>query len=207
MTESGPSLNLSNKTVSSYVKPAQYTTKEYWESRYKSGQTSGYGSYGEQLERKLKIIEKLEGIASVTEIGCGDFNFGKNVMFRLKLPLEAYTGYDIAENIVARNKALYPKCSFSVLKDFPDKTGDLLMCVDVILHLLEDKEYEQFLNNLSKLWSTGDAKYLVLTAYERNEVLAGHVRIRKFDPTPFGSPITREIVEQDGEHYLYVFKK
>lgn len=200
-------MNLSNNTVTPFTEPGSYTTKEYWESRYLGGQTSGYGSYGEQLERKLKLIEGLKGITSVTEIGCGDFNFGKNLMFRLKLPLTAYTGYDISEAIIERNKRLYPASSFSVMQSFPEKSGDLLLCVDVILHLLDDTECGQFLDNLAKLWTTGDAKHLVLTAYDRNEMMQGHVRIRKFDPTPFGTPIIKEIVEDDGSHYLYAFSK
>lgn len=176
----------------------------YWDSRYAAGGNSGYGSYGEQLEKKLKWISQLEGISSVLEVGCGDFNFGKNVLDTLKLSPQAYTGMDISRFIVERNKKLYPEYTFKTIENGTEfQQADLLLCIDVLFHIYDDKHCEELLQSLDRMWK----KYLVLTAYERDEPLGGHVRIRKFDPSRFGTPIIREIVEEDGQLYFYVFKK
>lgn len=179
--------------------------QEYWDKRYREGGTSGYGSYGEQLKSKLKWLSGLD-INSIVEVGCGDFNFGSNL---LKLyPKASYFGYDISQEIVDKNREKYPGIQFQSSQEmmlssnsFPQ--GDLLMCVDVMFHILDDKEAEDMLNFLEKSWT----KYLVITAYERDEPLDTHVRIRKFDYKRFGEPIIREVVEEDGSLYFYLFKK
>lgn len=173
--------------------------KSYWNSRYQSGHNSGYGSYGEQLSFKLGQLKKLEGIKSITEIGCGDFNFGKRVMELF--PEASYTGNDISDFIIEKNTALYPFATFTTSEDVPP--ADLVICVDVLLHVYDKEEADKLLDRLEKLWT----KYLVVTAYERDEEMVGHVRIRTFDYKRFGEPIVREVVEHDGLLYFYIFKK
>lgn len=186
--------------------------QQYWNSRYNSGQTSGYGSYGEQLDRKLKLLEAIPvgSVKTVLDIGCGDFNMGKNVMFQLKLDMEDYMGYDISETIITRNKGFYPRSTFKLMKpgDFPDESADLLMCTDVLLHIIKDEDADKFVDNLYKLWTTGSFKYLVVTAYEKPDpAIAGHVRVRIFDYKRFGEPIAKGIVEDEGESTMYIYAK
>ena len=100
MTESGPSLTVSGKPFAK--------ESEYWTARYRSGGLSGSGSYGDTLKRKLEILKPLE-FKSITEIGCGDFNFGKNIIFDHKLSFDSYYGTDVSEFIVERNRKFYPK--------------------------------------------------------------------------------------------------
>ena len=175
-------------------------SKQYWNNRYLRGGNSGGGSYGEQLDKKMEYISKLSGVFSISEIGCGDFNFGKRVtqMF----PEATYTGSDVSDVIVRRNTALYGRHGFTFnTEDVP--TADLVLCVDVLFHVLDDKECEELINKLEKLWT----KYLIVTAYERDEELNTHVRIRKFDYKRFGEPIVREVIEEDGSLYFYIFEK
>jgi hypothetical protein len=61
------------------------------------------------------------------------------------------------------------------------------------------------LQRLEKLWK--NAKYLAVTSYEYNHDLGNHVKIRNFDWKRFGNPTIREIVEEDGKMYFYLFKK
>lgn len=172
---------------------------QYWDERYKNGLTSGYGSYGEQLQKKLNWLEELD-IKTITEVGCGDFNFGRHLL--MMYPDARYTGYDISPFIVNRNQGLYPYASFTNDPKLPK--ADLVMCIDVLFHVLDDAECETLLNNLDKLWT----KYLCITAYERDEDLnSHHVKIRKFDPARFGTPIIRETVEEDGDLKFYLFKR
>ena len=54
-----------------------FSSKEYWENRYKIGQTSGNGSYGFLAEYKSELINdfiKNNNIKSLVEYGCGDGN-------------------------------------------------------------------------------------------------------------------------------------
>ena len=171
---------------------------EYWNNRYKFGGNSGYGSYGEQLKKKLGWLRGLE-VSSITDIGCGDFNFSKNVLQMYPVP---YNGYDISPHIIEQNKKLYPQYSFHTMDD-PIVPADLVMCVDVFFHLMTDEAVEKMYQLLEKVWT----KYLVVTAYERDEDVSEHVRIRKFPVERFGTPIVREIVEEDGKLYFYIFKK
>ncbi len=173
--------------------------KEYWNQRYAQGGNSGYGSYGEQLAKKLKWLEPLE-FTSVTEIGCGDFNFGKHL---LKLHPATYHGYDIAPSVIEANKLIFPESHFSLMKDAIIPQSELLLCVDVLYHITDDAEYDEMLSLLDSLWM----KYLVVTAYEYDSDLATHVRHRAFDVKRFGTPIVREVVEEDGQLYFYIFKR
>lgn len=174
--------------------------KLYWNNRYANGLTSGYGSYGEALERKLNWLSGLD-IESIAEVGCGDFNFGSNL---LKLyPNATYTGYDISEFIIQKNKKEYPQYTFT--NEFVLPKCDLTLCVDVLYHILDDEECEKMLEELKKGWK----KYLAITAYEKAEDLDTHVRLRKFDYKQFGEPIIREICEDTPSNpmYFYLFRK
>lgn len=174
--------------------------KSYWDNRYARGGDSGYGSYGEQLEKKLNWLFPLD-FKTITEVGCGDMNFASNIM---KVhPVERYTGYDVSRVIVERNQLLYPQYDFHVADEFEFVKSDLLMCVDVLFHVIDDNECEALLKKLERAWT----KYLVITAYERDEEFTNHVRIRKFDYKRFGEPLVREIVEEDGTLYFYIFEK
>lgn len=175
---------------------------QYWDARYESGGHSGYGSYGEQLNKKLGWIRRtLSEVNSISELGCGDFNFGKRVMELF--PKAAYYGTDTSKVIVEKNQKLFPFANFSDAPDLPK--ADLVMCVDVLFHVLEESNVEKVFEKLDNAWT----KYLILTAYERDsdEKLSPHVVVRKFDPRRFGEPIFREVVEEEGSLYFYVFKR
>lgn len=176
----------------------KFNAKDYWENRYQTNRTSGDGSYGEQLNKKLEWLKELD-IQSIYELGCGDFNFGWRLL--QFYPKVTYTGVDISETIIEKNKKI-SNHTFKVGSEV--EPADLILCVDVLLHILDDKELEETLQNLEKNWT----KYLAITAYERDQDgTSGHVKIRNFDYKRFGEPIIREVVEEDGQMYFYLFKK
>lgn len=178
--------------------------KDYWNNRYQKGYGSGDGSYGEVLERKLSLLRQLKDVRSITEIGCGDFNFGKHV---LKLfPDASYFGVDTSDVVIDRNRKLYESEKVEFYNAVPGcyvKNGDLLLCVDVLFHVYDDNIVSILLEDLKKSWT----KYLALTAYEYDGIRKYHIRVRKFPPEFFGTPIIREAVEDDGELFFYVFKR
>lgn len=171
----------------------------HWDNRYRLGWNSGSGSYGDLLNRKLGWLKNLEGINTIYELGCGDFNLG----WRLTLlyPEAKYKGTDFSQFIIDRNKQIAPKHTFTFGSEV--EPADLLLCIDVLLHVLDDTELEDILQKLEKNWT----KYLCITAYERDEEKTNHVRIRNFDYKRFGEPIIREICEEDGSLYFYLWKK
>lgn len=182
-------------------------SKQYWNDRYMSGGNSGNGSYGKQLASKLLMLKGL-GINTITDIGCGDFNFGTHLLE--VYPKAKYHGYDISEVIVEKNKALFPQHTFTTIKDEDFEPADLVLCVDVLLHILDDEEEKRFLDRLEKVWNDPRTRYLAITAYNRDEHMENHVRIRKFDEERFGgfSKIrVKTIAEQDGELWFYIFDK
>src|SRR5689334_11892430 len=105
--------------------------KSYWDKRYAEGGNSGYGSYGDQLAKKLNWLRGLD-VYSISEIGCGDFNFGKSVIELF--PGSKYYGYDISRVIIAQNQAKYPEQVFTSSPVLPQ--SDLLLCVDVLFHII-----------------------------------------------------------------------
>lgn len=175
----------------------------YWNKRYEAGRNSGAGSYGPTMRQKVDILCALPGtIKSIVEVGCGDFNFGRHLMDRM--PTVSYDGFDVSDVIVTRNRDFYtlPRVRFHPMAQLVP-WSDLLMCVDVLFHVREDEDYKALLEMLKDGWR----KYLAVTAYEYSGPADDHLRIRKFHPEFFGKPIVREIIEEDGELYFYVFEK
>jgi hypothetical protein len=177
--------------------------KDYWDSRYSSGGDSGYGSYDGQLTKKLHWLDNLS-VHSIFEIGCGDFNFGSNLL--KQYPSASYTGYDISDYIIDKNKRDYPYHEWIKRGPFPDV--DLTLCIDVLFHVLDDNEYSTLLINLHQQLRFG--KYLAVTAYEydtpKNQEYDKHIKHRKFDYKSFGEPLIREVIEEDGQLMFYLFK-
>lgn len=179
--------------------------RSYWNSRYASGSLSGDGSYGRQLENKLAMLDSLE-FKSILDVGCGDMNVAKHIIFSHKLDFEDYHGWDISENIIERNRRFYPRADFHVIQpgEFPSGTADMTLCLDVLMHINSPDERSVFLENLKNLWK---GKYLALTAYEYDEELPSqHITVWKFDPAYFGKPIRSGIVEEDGSMMMYVYE-
>jgi trans-aconitate methyltransferase len=181
------------------------SAKRYWDRRYAVGQTSGPGSQGEPVENKVRWLSGLPDVSSIVEVGCGDFVFGSRLL--QNYPEADYLGFDISDLIVRRNNLLNgcENVRFQVPlshESFP--CADLLLCIDVLFHILDDQEYATMLQKLKLAWT----KYLAVSAYEYdNDRTSSHVRIRKFDPKFFGVPIRRYLLEQDGSLYLYLFRK
>lgn len=180
----------------------QVTAREYWNARYLGGDTSGSGSYGESLSRKIGWLANLPGIQTITDFGCGDFSFGESLLKRL--PGARYIGIDPSDVIIERNRKKEARDNVSFLHGAVCMPlADLLLCIDVLFHIEDDAEYEATLRRLELAW----VKYLALSAYEYDGLRKGHVFIRKFDPSRFGVPILREVIEDEGSMYFYIFKK
>lgn len=155
-----------------------FNSKNYWNNRYLNNDNSGSGSYGELASFKAKVINefvKNYKINSVIELGCGDGN-------QLKFSdYKNYIGFDVSSEAVNLCTKIFKDDETKVFLNYSDiensgYTADLVLSLDVIFHLIEDEVFEDYMKNLFNLSS----KYVIIYSSNYNEIVASHVRCRKF---------------------------
>ena len=95
------------------------TSKDYFEhifleKKFNSNNHSGNGSMPEQtieLIKNLPEIIKKYNINTLLDIPCGDFEYMKYIHSQIP----NYIGGDISENVIKRNKELFPNVNFQVI--------------------------------------------------------------------------------------------
>lgn len=153
-------------------------SSEYWEQRYRSGGTSGDGSYGKLALFKAQIINEFvqeHKIDSVIEFGCGD----GNQLHLARYP--EYVGLDVSPAAVemCREKFAQDKTkSFSLMHEWDGKKADLALSLDVIYHLIEDAVFERYMTDL---FQSAD-RYIIIYSSNHDDPDPGvaHVRHRAF---------------------------
>lgn len=159
----------------------QFNSLNYWENRYAGGGNSGDGSYGRLSVFKADFINKFieeKKIQSAIEMGCGD---GHQLSI---IHYPSYTGMDVSSTIIdlcrkkfegdaSKKFVLYKPDNF-----VPDAAlkADLALSLDVLYHIVEEKHYLKYLQDLFGL----GRKYVVV--YSTNFYLheTTHVLHRKF---------------------------
>lgn len=162
-----------------------FDSKQYWETRYKTGGNSGCGSYGRLAKYKANFINRFieeQNISTIGELGCGDGN-------QLSLLNKCnYVGYDISPTIITNLRRKFIDDlhkNFIWLDDKQvvfQKSVELALSLDVIFHLIEDDVFNQYMHNLFTM-----AKKYVIIYSSNDESLnelknpkATHVRHRCF---------------------------
>ena len=159
----------------------KFNSKKYWENRYASGGNSGDGSYGRLSQFKAAYLNKFitdNNIQSAIEIGCGD----GNQLSIINYP--SYTGLDVSSTIIEKCKQKFEKDStknFLLYKpeEFqPDNTlqAELALSLDVLYHIVEEKKYLKYLNDLFAM----SYKFVIVYSTNFNHQEAQHVLHRKF---------------------------
>ena len=180
-----------------------FTSKEYWEDRYKSGSNSGAGSYNEKAEYKAKILNDIidnYNISNIIEFGCGD---GNNLGY---YNIEKYTGFDISATAIKICMSKYKKDSsksFIWYDPLLFKSGglksELTISFEVIFHLIEDDVFFKYMNDLFR---TSSKYVLICSSNDEDKKDPGiHVKHRKFTnfiPSDF-SLINVAETPQEGE--------
>jgi hypothetical protein len=140
-----------------------FSSKEYWEKRYKDAGNSGSGSYGHLAAFKADVLNDLFNkydLSGIIEFGCGDGN--QLSMLKCK----HYIGLDVSVTALDRCISTYSqdKTKSFFLYDyraFADNEGifkmDCSLSLDVLYHLVEEKVYLSYLRNLF-----GSAKKMVV---------------------------------------------
>jgi SAM-dependent methyltransferase len=116
------------------------------------GAGSGEGSLPVNNQGYIAFLEafiKEKSVKSVVDLGCGDWQFSKNI----KWGNAKYQGYDIVSSVVLKNNELYSadNITFSLYSgDFFDlPRTDLLIAKDVLQHWSNETIF-QFLPFLSR---------------------------------------------------------
>lgn len=130
-------------------------SSQYWDNRYRTGGSSGDGSYGEVAKFKAEVVNRLidsHNIQSATELGCGDGN--QLGMFRFP----NYIGMDISGNAISicqRNYAADDTKSFILYRpaEMPldPYRSEMALSLDVIYHLIEEIVFDRYMRDLFSL--------------------------------------------------------
>ncbi len=166
--------------------PTSFNSIAYWRNRYAKGQNSGSGSYGQVAEFKAKVLNEFIGENSSSrciEFGCGD----GNQLSMLKIPF--YLGLDVAPDAVQLciEKYRHDDSKSFMLYDpkyFANNsfiTADLTLSMDVILHLIEDEIYEDYMNALFAASTKNVAIFTTATAVQPGK-MAPHNKFRDHRP-------------------------
>ena len=125
----------------------------FWNSRYAMHPElgSGVGSRGSTLRRKQEMLSRLVnllGIESITDVGGGD---GRTAS---ALPRDiAVHAFDIAATARELYLEAVPQATWSlhdILKASPAARTDLVVCLDVLIHMSDVDEYLRAVENLCK---------------------------------------------------------
>lgn len=173
------------RKIGKIFKDRNFNSKDYWETRYKTGQTSGSGSYNYLADFKAKILNEFvaeNNIKSVIEFGCGDGN-------QLKLAkYPRYIGLDVSPTVIQICKEIFSDDSTKSFflydyRCFQDNhnifLSELSLSLDVLYHLTEQKVYDSYLIHLF----SSASRYVII--YSSNDTFSSskqppHERRRKF---------------------------
>lgn len=147
---------------------------EYWDRRYAHGGTSGLGSVGKFRDWKWSVIEQeIAPIDDVIDVGCGDLTFWQN----RKRP-DQYTGIDISETIINRNRKVWPGANFicsSADVELQLKPSRIVFCLDVLFHIMDEETYCAILNNLASY----SREWIFVYTWSRNPFISTRSRIQR----------------------------
>ncbi len=155
-----------------------FSSANYWESRYRDGRNSGAGSYNRLALFKAEVINRFvmeHDIQSVIEFGCGDGSQLQLAEYR------SYIGVDVSPTVLEATKQAFegdPTRTFIHVDEVgPAHFSDLSMSLDVIYHLVEDGVFERYMRQLFDC-----ARRYVIIYSSNDDRLSDsvHVRHRRF---------------------------
>jgi SAM-dependent methyltransferase len=135
-----------------------------WGKGNGEGPYSGPGSRGSAIDEYVKVVSDFvgeHGIASIVDIGCGDFYVGGRLLDRLR-PDISYVGLDVSRVIIAHNRREHGRAN--VRFEWVDATagplpdGDLCLVRQVMQHL-SNAEIQAMLRQLAKF------RYVIVTEH------------------------------------------
>lgn len=154
-------------------------SENYWKKRYKSGGTSGAGSYGRLAQFKAEVINGVvreKQITTVIEYGCGDGN-------QLSLSeYPSYIGFDVSTEAISQCKIKFANDgskTFKLIDAYENETSQLTLSLDVIYHLTEDEVFNTYMKQLFD----SSTRFVIIYSSntdKQSRIQAPHVKHRKF---------------------------
>jgi len=142
----------------------ELSTEFFWTLRYSLFPElgSGIGSRGEFIELKRQIISSLTfGMEkkAILDIGCGDLEIMQTFNFT------DYTGIDIASSALDIAQKKKPHWTFICGNpiDLFNTQFDIVICMDVLIHQKDEKDYHNLLAKLVRL----TRRRLIISGYEK----------------------------------------
>ncbi len=179
--------------------------RQYWDTRYKKGGDSGEGSKGIRAQWKADILNNFvrkENIKSVIEFGCGD---GLQLLLS---DYQEYLGVDISNEALKKcreriNKENY---SFIHLDEYNNEKKELSLSLEVIFHLIDDKEYNEHINYI---FNAAEKWVIIFSSNIDMETKNKHVKHRMFTrDIPYGWKLYRSIESKDLFHSdMYIYRR
>ena len=153
------------------------------------GRGSGPGSSPEFNSSFLRYLNDLiadRRINSLLDVGCGDFQWAKDIEFGGC----SYVGFDVSNDIIDKNKALHERSGVSFLYYDGDFQGlpkaDAILCKDVLQHLPNEYIFDFF-----RAIGHGYEYAIIVNDYIRNgfpknlDIAAGGYRLLDLGAAPF----------------------
>jgi hypothetical protein len=122
-----------------------------WEKRYREGRVRCKGSQGPHKRFKHQIIDLYAGPiahASVIDVGCGDARF-----WTWKKKPKAYAGIDVSLSALTRLMRIIPGArvyNVSSAELVPGLEAEVVLCLDLIFHLMDAQTVQATITNLTK---------------------------------------------------------
>lgn len=152
-----------------------------------------------------EIIKELE-IKTLVDMGCGDFNWMKEVKLECN-----YIGTDIVKSVIDNNILNYKKHNIDFIHHnaIEQKTpnADAVICRDVLFHLSFNDCFS-VLKNIQQ----SSAKYLITTSFKgidlNKDIYSGHFRKISLENEPYNFPPPIHVIfesEEFNDRYLGVW--
>lgn len=162
-----------------------FNNKLFWDERYSQFPDlgSGIGARGVIRAYKQELLRAVIGELkpkSILDVGCGDQAVSQVI------PDDIYIGVDISSQVIEKNRKSYPSRKF-VCKDIMDidlPQADLIICMDVLIHIGNGESYRAFVEKLVSL--TG--KTCLAIGYEESPSI-------EHDITFFHEPLSKTLLD------------
>lgn len=163
-----------------------FNAEAYWNRRYTAGGTSGAGSEGYAATQKAETVGGLVadyGIASIIDWGSGDGTVAAEILERI-YPSVIYTGVDISTYAVEHCKHKFfgvRNARFYQLDvaDNLELEAELALSLDVVFHLIHNRDYKAYLH---RLFNSASRFVAIHSSDHNGGQTAPHVRWRRWTP-------------------------
>lgn len=162
---------------------------------------SGVGStvpHTHSIRKEIEQIIKTYNIQSIVDVGCGDFNWMREV----NLGKASYTGTEIVNALVETNQKYFGNTQRKFLSlDICEETipaAELVICRDCLVHLCL-AEVEKAFANIRR----ANCRYFLATTFsginENKEIVTGLWRPINLELPPFNFPPPLHYILEDGQ--------